>query len=69
VVASHPADLCDGLFEGLVNAVPVAWQVFNLVSATVLPLFVLWNNLAGRRRFHHDACPDTISSGVPLFGP
>jgi hypothetical protein len=26
----------------------------------VLPLFVLWNNLAGRRRFRHDAWPDTI---------
>jgi hypothetical protein len=36
------------------------WQVFNLLSAVVLPLFVLWNNLAGRRRFHYDACPDTI---------
>ena len=43
-----------------VNAVPVARQVFNLLSAMVLPLFVLWNNHARRRRFHHHACPVAI---------
>ncbi len=56
-----------GLFEGRVNAVPIAWQVFNLVSATVLPFFVLGNNLARRRRFHHDACPDMIFVSRPAL--
>jgi hypothetical protein len=42
---------------------------FQFVAAMVLPLFVLWNNLAGRRRFHHDACPDTIFVRRPLFCP
>jgi hypothetical protein len=59
-VASHPADHCDGLFEGLVNAVAVELASLQFVAAMVLPLFVLWNNLAGRRRFRHDAWPDTI---------
>jgi hypothetical protein len=44
-------------------------QVFNLLSAMILPLFVLWNNHGRRQRFHHDACPDTIFGRRPAFVP